>query len=304
MRHKWMGFVLLLTLAACGDTQDTPPDDTPGAPNANTTEPDATPEQALPASPTLYMKIDASGTANLSKLDQPDALAVSGVFSGSDPVVVDAALSKVRHAFVTALRSNAIERNEHGEPNVTLALTVDSATSWKYVQWAVQFGADPAVAIRNIDFNDPRGGVSLPIQLPADRMGMAVEETLEIVDGKPVSSGPPKIAEVKVKVFRRGLHEDASERYTLIKLGNTHNFPLPKGTEANQDDEYWTQMRKLRDAIAAQKKAIDAKQFVLAAPPPKGGSVPYFDVFRILRMARDLKFDAILLEGKALPLPR
>ena len=256
------------------------------------------------AAPTIYFKIDADGTTNMSKLDLPDELAATGKLGAKNPVAQSNAMRTLRVAIGQEVASETIARDDRGIGNGVLSLTVDGRTDWRYVQWVLQLAAEAKQP--TIDLGDPRGGAPLRIVLPTDR-GIEEEEVEEIIEGEipgEREAGPDVPGKVKVRVFRRGLQLGVQEQYTLIKLGHSNHVSLPKGPEANQDDAYWKAMRKLRDLLAKRIDRDKPGTFELDAPPPKGGSVPYFDVFRILRMARDLGQQQMLLSGAALPLGR
>lgn len=293
MRYGWVGVCVLLGLAACGATDD-----------AAENQKQASQKQAgaVPATaePTIFVKLDAAGTANMSKLDQPDVLAATGTLRGSPADAADA-LSTLLAAAKTEVASPSIKEQDDGESNAVLALTIDADTRWQYVQWITQVFAHPAVRIRNIDFHDPRGGTPLRIQLPVDR---GIVEELESEGIRLTAPQRPDVGHLRVAVFRRKLDKPASERYTLIRIDNTHMYKLPAGVAAHEDDVYWDTMRKVRDVVEAKRRSNKAERFDFVSPPPKGGRVPYFDVFRILRLARDLGFEAITLEGASTPLPR
>ena len=264
--------LVLFALSACGDSKQDA--STPGAKTMQ--EP---PAKATAPAPTLYAKVAADGAVNLSKLDAPEALAVSASLATD----VGPGVQRLRKTL--AAEASSLARDGARSP-VVLSLTVDPEAHWRWVQWVVQAGADPSVGIWQVDLSDPRGGKALRVDLPTDN------ERPSASDGA--------TSRAVAKVFRRGTEEPEDAHHTVVMLDD-HAFEFPKGPDANQDEGYWDQMRKILAALRTRMKDNALEVFRLVAPPPSGGHVPYFDVFRLLRMAKDLGVPHLRLEGAAVP---
>lgn len=282
MRY-WIVLICLSMLTACG--QGKKQDEGQG---------EQSPPPQKSAGPVIYMKIAADGTTNMSKVDDPTAQAVSAALGAEPPVEADAQITALRKAAHVEMKHAAIQHDDKGACNATLLLTVDGDAKWKYVQWVMVTVTSPGIGICRIDLIDPRGGAKLSVKLPTDGALDGFDEDLE-EDGQSDPGSPRPTKEVRVKLFRDG---PVGDRHTWMKLDNDANrYELPSGPEAKQEEAYWDTFRKLRTDLSQRIAKVNPKRFILGTPPPRGGRVPYFDVFQVLRLARDLGMEDIWFEA-------
>ncbi len=134
----------------------------------------------------------------------------------------------------------------------------------------------------------------------------------------PKDRGPnpaPSILEeedkIKVKLFRRGI-ADRERAFTLLKIDNAAQYPLPKGWKGRlketpdrierYDATVAAVKRAIEDRIAAYGGITDQIVGEIVAPPPRGGSVPHGDAVAVLNAFMEAGITNVKFEGTPTPL--
>ena len=118
---------------------------------------------------------------------------------------------------------------------------------------------------------------------------------------------------IKVTLIRRNA-DDPENAYTMIRVGNHHEFKLPPGAFDEADvegtkrrlEQYDEVFARVRDAIAATWARMgnnpEAKGDI-RIPRPKGLKVPHGDVVRVLDTFIQVGLTDVKFEGAPAPMP-
>jgi hypothetical protein len=214
-------------------------------------------------------------------------------FAGAPPADVVKAL----HAVLAELRRRVDDptmRLPEGISDARLVLDVEAGVGWQYVQWLMQVGANPHVRIARVTLVSPDGGDAIAVDLPRDS-GPPVDPSSEPPPEAAPSADPPPV--LRVKLFRKTPRPDAA--FTRIRVMGD-GVPAPVAVDLDPEGSWgWSLVEESIRRAAETSPDVRAE---VAAPPPTGGSVPYRDVYEVLRRLRAAGIQDIRFEGAMPPL--
>ena len=244
----------------------------------------------VPGTPRVTVRLHADGTAGID--------GTTFDIAADDPVQADRAIQQLRQQLKAMV--DASPKEPDASSKINLILVADATAKWRYAQWIAQCAA--TAWIYRIHFAVQRQGerdaVVLETLLPKDRGFSAT------------SDFPAEELKVKIKLFRRNLHQSMADQYTLVRVDSTHSWHLPKGWPASRGDAEARALHgKVLDKVA-QTVLVKVKSMggdvsgEIVAPPPKGGAVPCEDVLNMVAILKRAGVSVITFEGSAMPLTR